>query len=118
MHDYPIDFLVHIRNEVLFIRDTMKDILDKDIFLRNELIKRGIVRSLEIIGEASKKISVDLKLKWNNIEWKQVAGMRDRLIHDDVGVNYNIVCDVAKNKIPILLEQVQHIIDIEKNTPS
>ena len=98
MQDYPIDFLIHVMNESLFVSETVKNISDENIFLRDEIMKRAIVRSLEIIGEASKKIPVDVKLKWNQIEWKQVAGMRDRLIHDYVGVNYNIVWDVAKNK--------------------
>jgi len=65
-----------------------KDISKNDL-LENETLKRAIVRSLEIIGEASKKITVDFKLKWNDISWKNMAGMRDRLIHDYMGVNAN-----------------------------
>ncbi|MBK7031627.1 MAG: DUF86 domain-containing protein, partial [Bacteroidales bacterium] len=49
-----------------------------------------------------KKIPIDYKLQWPNIKWKNMAGMRDRLIHDYMGVNYNIVWDVIKNKIPEL----------------
>jgi len=67
-------------------------------------------RSLEIIGEASKKIPVDVKLKWNEIEWKSIAGMRDRLIHDYMGVNYTIVWDVVQNRIPQLHETTQSIL--------
>lgn len=55
---------------------------------------------MEIIGEATKKIPADAKVKWNAIQWKNMAGMRDRLIHDYIGVNYTIVWDVMKNKIP------------------
>jgi uncharacterized protein with HEPN domain len=78
----------------------------KDQFSESEVMKRAIVRSLEIIGEASKKISADVKLKWPTINWKNIAGMRDRLIHDYVGVNYSIVWDVVLNKIPELEEQI------------
>lgn len=65
-----------------------------------------MVRSLEIIGEASKKIPADVKVKWNSIQWKNIAGMRDRLIHDYIGVNYKIVWDVIKNKIPDMNQQI------------
>jgi len=68
---------------------------------------------LEIIGEATKKIPIDFKLKWNSVTWKNMAGMRDRLIHDYMGVNYSIVWDVVKNKIPELYEQILKVIEQE-----
>jgi uncharacterized protein with HEPN domain len=61
---------------------------------------------LEIIGEATKKIPADVKVKWNTIQWKNMAGMRDRLIHDYMGINYTIVWDVVKNKIPVIHKQI------------
>ena len=69
---------------------------------------------MEIIGEATKKIPADFKLKWNLIQWKNMAGMRDRLIHDYLGVNYSIVWDVLKNKIPELSNQIQEILKEEE----
>ncbi|WP_297518197.1 HepT-like ribonuclease domain-containing protein [Flavobacterium sp.] len=69
-----------------------------------------MVRSLEIIGEATKKIPADFKVKWNTIPWKNMAGMRDRLIHDYMGVNYTIVWDVIKNKIPNMKQQISEVL--------
>jgi uncharacterized protein with HEPN domain len=80
--------------------------LKYDDFIANETLKRAVVRSLEIIGEATKKIPADFKVKWSSIEWKNMAGMRDRLIHDYIGVNYSIVWDVMLNKIPNLNKQI------------
>jgi len=80
-------------------------------FLPDETLKRAVVRSLEIIGEATKKISADYKLKWNNIQWKEMAGMRDKLIHDYMGVNYVIVWDVVRNKIPALHNQITVVLN-------
>lgn len=53
------------------------------------------------------------RLKWSIIQWKNMAGMRDRLIHDYMGVNYNIVWDVFVHKIPTLYAQIQSVLDIE-----
>ncbi len=81
------------------------------MFLQNETLKRAVVRSLEIIGEASKKVPADFKVIWNAINWKNIAGMRDRLIHDYMGVDYLIVCDVVKNKIPELHDQILKVLN-------
>ena len=79
-------------------------------FYSDEEKKRAIVRSLEIVGEATKNIPVDFKLKWTCVEWKQMSGMRDRLIHDYFGVDYFIVWDVVRNKIPGLKESIELIL--------
>ena len=101
----PKEYLRHINDECLYIISVSKDLRYED-FLDDETLKRAIVRSLEIIGEATKKIPADVKVKWNTIQWKNMAGMRDRLIHDYMGVNYIIVWDVIKNKIPDMNKQI------------
>ena len=112
MSKEPLEFLKHIADECLYLLSVNKD-LSKDAFLDDETLKRAVVRSLEIIGEATKKIPADFKVKWSSIQWKNMAGMRDRLIHDYIGVNYSIVWDVFKNKIPELYQQIQGVIDEE-----
>lgn len=109
MFKEPIDYIRHIYDECAYILSVSHS-LTKEEFLRDETLKRAIVRSLEIIGEATKKIPADVKYKWNTIQWKNMAGMRDRLIHDYMGVNYLIVWDVAKNKIPELHRQIDHVL--------
>ena len=110
MSKEPIEFLKHIADECTYLISVNKN-LSKDDFLDDETLKRAVVRSLEIIGEATKKIPADLKVKWGSIQWKNMAGMRDRLIHDYIGVNYSIVWDVFNNKIPELYEQIQNVIN-------
>ena len=109
MSKEPIEYLKHIADECLYLLSVSKN-LSKDKFLDDETLKRAVVRSLEIIGEATKKVPADFKVKWSSIQWKNMAGMRDRLIHDYVGVNYSIVWDVLKNKIPELYDQVQKVL--------
>ena len=69
------------------------------------------MRSIEIIGEASKKLPEDVKSKQPDFEWLKVAGMRDRLIHDYFGVDYTIVWDVATTKLPDLREKLQSLLE-------
>ena len=81
MSKEPLEFLKHIADECSYLLSVSMD-LSKDEFLGDETLKRAVVRSLEIIGEATKKIPEDFRVKWNSIHWKSMAGMRDRLIHD------------------------------------
>jgi len=111
MSKEPVEYLKHIRDESAFILSVITPNTTKDDFLSDETLKRAIVRSLEIIGEATKKIPADFKVKWNQIKWKNMAGMRDRLIHDYLGINYSIVWDVVKNKIPELHKQIMEVLE-------
>ncbi len=113
MSKEPVEYLKHIRDESLYILSITGKGISKEEFLNDETLKRAIVRSLEIIGEATRKIPADFKIKWNNVKWKEMAGMRDRLIHDYMGVNYSIVWDVIINKIPELSAQVVIVIENE-----
>lgn len=69
-----------------------------EAFLRNEVLKRAFVRSVEVIGEATKRVPESTRTQFPAVEWKKMAGMRDRLIYDYGGVDYQIVWDVAANK--------------------
>lgn len=113
MSKEPIEFLKHIADECAYLISVNNN-LSKDDFLDDETLKRAVVRSLEIIGEATKKIPADFKVKWDAIQWKNMAGMRDRLIHDYMGVNYSIVWDVFNNKIPELYRQISEVLNNNK----
>lgn len=106
----PKVYLRHIQDECSYLISVSKNIKFDDFF-ENETLKRAVIRSLEIIGEATKKIPPDFKIKWHSIPWKNMAGMRDRLIHDYMGVNYAIVWDVIINKIPDLHQQISALLD-------
>ena len=97
MYKSYIPYLQHIFDECLYVRSVITDEMQIDQFLRDETLKRAITRSLSIIGEATKKIPADVKYAWQSVSWREMAGMRDRLVHDYMGVNYYIVWDVAKN---------------------
>jgi len=81
-----------------------------EAFLGDETLKRAFVRSLEIIGEASKRVPEDTRSLFPSIEWRKMAGMRDRLIHNYGGVDYLIVWDVAANKAPELAAELRPLV--------
>lgn len=74
------------------------------------VLTRAAARSLEIIGEAVKNISTDLKKKLKDIEWRKIAVMRDKIIHYYFGVNWNILWDFVQNKLPDLKPKFESIL--------
>jgi uncharacterized protein with HEPN domain len=106
----PRDYLRHIRLEVEYLRDSCAA-LSLEEFLADETLRRAVVRSLEIIGEAAKKVTEEFRTSYPDIEWRAMSGMRDRLIHDYFGVDYELVWDVVQNHIPILQHQISSILD-------
>jgi uncharacterized protein with HEPN domain len=71
-------------------------------FKTNEMAQDAIIRNIEIIGEASKKISKDTKQTSHKIPWKEIAGMRDKLIHDYLGVDVTVIWNTIHQDIPML----------------
>jgi len=102
-------YLQHILTESQYLLDRAQG-LAHETFLRDETLKCAFVRSLEIIGEAVKQLPNDIKERYSHLEWRAMAGMRDRLIHGYFGVDYDIVWDVVINKIPVLQREVEHIL--------
>lgn len=70
----------------------------------------AVVRNLEIIGEAAKKVPEDIRSQHPSVDWKKIAGLRDILIHEYFGVDVEIVWDIIENKLPVLEQQIQSIL--------
>lgn len=114
MRKSAISLLNHILDECDFILNETDKGLEEEQFLRDDILKRAFIRSIEIIGEASNHIPDTVKEKYPLINWRNISGMRNKLIHEYFGVNYLIVWDVVINKIPELKTNILKIIQEEK----
>ncbi len=113
MKKNPIIYIEHISTCISRIK-AYTDGIDEDGFLKNNLIQDAVIRNFEIIGEATKKLNDDFRAKYSEIEWKKIAGMRDKLIHDYIGVDLWAVWGVVENIIPTLETQIEAILKKEK----
>jgi uncharacterized protein with HEPN domain len=102
-------YLEHILDEIAFLTSHVECLRFEDL-MEDELLQRGVIRSLEIIGEASKNVSPGLKEAYPQIQWKMMAAMRDKLIHRYFQVNWRIVWNVLTTEIPPLKVQIERIL--------
>lgn len=85
--------------------------LDEDDFLSSQLQKDAVVRNFEIIGEATKRITEQLKNQSKNIEWKKMSGLRDKLIHDYIEIDYQIIWYTITDLLPQLKIDIESLIN-------
>lgn len=108
-----------MKNDRLYlehIRDALQDIASysspgRDLFLAERMRQDAILRKLEVIGQAVKNLSEAAKSRQPHIRWKQIAGMRDKVIHDYFGVNLEIVWAVVANELPNLSSAVSALLN-------
>ena len=106
----PRDYLRHIVVEADYLLAQRSGVTFEE-FAKNETLRRAFVRSLEVVGEAAKKVPHDFRAQHPQVEWRAMAGMRDRLIHDYFGVDYELVWDVVCHRIPEPRHQLASILD-------
>jgi uncharacterized protein with HEPN domain len=104
-----LELVRHILIETKFILEHTFNKTQEQV-IEDDVLCRAVVRSIEIIGEASKKLDDEFKANYPHIEWKKIAGVRDKLIHDYFGIDYDIVWDIIEFKIPELDDFLNQII--------
>ncbi len=84
--------------------------ISEDDFLKNFEKQDAVLRRIQIIGEAAKHVSEDYRKKWNHIPWKEIAGMRDIIVHEYFGVTMEMIWKVAVEDIPKLKRQIEDLL--------
>lgn len=85
-------------------------------FLRNALIQDAVIRNFEIIGDSSTKIPLKFREKYSNIEWEKISGLRDKLIHDYIGVDIISIWYVVEDVLPGFKKDITRILKLETGT--
>lgn len=109
MHKNSIIYINHIRECISRIKSYTGG-MDEPSFLENPLIQDAVIRNFEIIGEATKNLSMEFRKKYPDVAWKKIAGMRDKLIHGYIGVDLWAVWGVVENILPELEVSIDEII--------
>ena len=109
MSPSSIELLKHIYDECVYLeREYVSNSFDE--FTKNERLSKAVCRSLEIIGEASNKINSSFKKNHPSIPWREMGDMRNKIIHDYFGVDFDIIWDVLKTDIPQLKIEVEKLL--------
>jgi uncharacterized protein with HEPN domain len=101
-------YLLHILEAIAQIREYTRG-LDYDGFLKSRLVQDGVIRQLEIIGEATKNLSLESRNKAAHIPWKDMADMRDVLIHQYFGVDLVAVWTTVEQDLPFLEQEIMEL---------
>lgn len=113
-----------MRDYTLYLKDILEAMeaiekfvegIDFDNFQKNDIVSSAVIRKFEIIGEATKNVPETIRIKYPEIPWKEMAGMRDRLIHFYFGVKYSLVWQTIKDIIPSIKPLIYKIIEDVSN---
>lgn len=108
-------YLAHIVDALQQITKYTEN-LDEDGFRTARIVQDAVIRQFEIIGEATKNLSDEFRLKHPTIPWKDLAGFRDKLIHQYFGVDIALVWRSVVDDVPVLLKEFGGISDFESKT--
>ncbi|HAJ38790.1 MAG TPA: hypothetical protein DCL15_24245 [Chloroflexi bacterium] len=108
-HDDTL-FLRHILDAIAKVERYLSNV-DESMFYENSLLQDGVIRQIEIIGEATKRLSRGLREQYPHLPWQDITGMRDKLIHGYFGVDIGQVWLTAVDDLPVLKREVNAMLN-------
>jgi uncharacterized protein with HEPN domain len=105
-----LDYVQDILNSINEI-DSFVEGVDQDGFLEDKKTINAVIRSLEVIGEAAKKVPKEIREKYPSVPWKNMCAMRDKLVHEYFGIDDEIVWKVATEELPPLKPIIEQILE-------
>jgi uncharacterized protein with HEPN domain len=102
-------YLQHVLDAISTVQEYLLGV-NENQFKATRLLQDGVIRQIEIVGEAVRHVSKDIRRTYPEVPWQDIAGMRDKLIHDYFGVDIEKVWDTAQQDLPVLKEQVLGIL--------
>lgn len=101
-------------DRLLFILESIERIerfikVGKEEFFLNDMVQDAVVRNFQVIGQAIKDLSQDLRTSYPHVNWKEAAGLRDKVVHDYFDVDLETIWDSAENDLPVLKSQIEEI---------
>jgi len=102
-------YLQHMLDAIAKVESYLQGI-DETAFGQNSLVQDGVIRQIEIIGEASKRVSEPLRVQYPHIPWQDIAAMRNKLIHDYFGVDIDKVWLTAIEDLPQFKTEIETIL--------
>ncbi|MEI6243224.1 MAG: DUF86 domain-containing protein [Chlamydiota bacterium] len=109
----PKIFLEHIKDSIVLIEEYSKGAV-KSEFIKNRALQDAVIRRLEIIGEAVKNLPLSFRAQHPEIPWKQMAGMRDILIHEYFDVDLVLAWQVVKHELPPIKKRLLELLEAKK----
>jgi uncharacterized protein with HEPN domain len=108
----PLIFIKHIDECISDIDEFMSGKTEAD-FLDDKMLNKSVIRTLEVMGEAVKNLPNDFIGRYPEIPWADIAGTRDKLIHNYFGVDLNLTYEIIKDDLPELKKQIKGILELE-----